>query len=66
MGNYKYDKENTKMYRIKANQKTDADIIAYLEQATNVQAYFKALIRADIAANGAVLKSLAAAPSDAE
>lgn len=66
MGNYKYDKQNTKMYHIKVNRNTEADINSFLEQADNIQGYIKALIRADIAANGAVLKSLAATPSDAE
>lgn len=41
----KYDRENTKSYLLKLNRKTDADIIAFLEQQPNKLAYLKKLIR---------------------
>lgn len=46
----RYDKQSSKHYGMKLNVKTDADIIAMLEQQPSFQAYVKALIRADIAA----------------
>ena len=45
---WKYDKANTKSYRLKLNKKTDADIIAWLEQVPNKQGYIKELIRKDM------------------
>lgn len=51
MGNIKYDKEHTRQVKFKFNLKTDADIIAFLEQQENTQGYIKSLIRADIAAH---------------
>lgn len=45
----RYDKESSKHYGMKLNLKTDADIIAMLEQQPSFQAYVKQLIRADIA-----------------
>ena len=44
----KYDKDNTVQIKLKLNKKTDADIIARLAEADNVQGYIKELIRADI------------------
>ena len=44
----KYDKDNTVQIKLKLNKKTDADIIACLAAADNVQGYIKELIRADI------------------
>ncbi len=44
----RYDKVNTIQYRLKLNKKTDADIIAKLEEVPNKQGYIKALIKADI------------------
>ena len=44
----KYDAANTVQLKMKLNKKTDADILAKLEQAGNKQGYIKALIRADI------------------
>ncbi len=44
----KYDKTHTKMYAIKLNLETDADIIEKLDSVENKQAYIKALIRADM------------------
>ena len=46
----KYDKANTKAVTLKLNRKTDADILAKLEEVGNVQGYIKQLIRADIEA----------------
>ena len=45
----KYDKANTKVYTIKLNIKTDADIIKKLESLESKQGYIKQLIRDDIA-----------------
>lgn len=47
-GQYKYDKNNTKMYTLKMNLNTDAEIVEHLSKQANVQGYIKALIRADI------------------
>ena len=44
----KYDAENTKSFLLKLNRKTDADIIAFLEQQPNKLAYLKKLIRDDM------------------
>lgn len=44
----KYDAANTVQFKMKLNKKTDADILAKLEQSGNKQGYIKALIRADI------------------
>lgn len=41
----KYDAKNTRMYAIKMNRVTDADILAKLEAVGNVQGYIKELIR---------------------
>ena len=49
----RYDKQSSKHYGMKLNIKTDADIIAMLEQQPSFQTYVKALIRADIAAHQA-------------
>lgn len=46
----RYDRENTKAVALKLNKKTDADILAKLEEVGNVQGYIKQLIRADIEA----------------
>lgn len=46
-----YDKEHTMRFGCKLNTKTDADIIAWLEQYPNRQGYIKQLIREDIARN---------------
>lgn len=45
---YKYDRENTKQFRLKLNTKTDMDIINRLESVPNKQGYIKQLIRADL------------------
>ena len=44
----KYDATNTKSFLLKLNKKTDADIIAFLEQQPNKLAYLKKLIRDDM------------------
>lgn len=43
-----YDKENTKQVNLKLNLKTDADILCWLAEKTNVQGYIKELVRADL------------------
>ena len=44
----KYDATNTKSFLLNLNKKTDADIIAFLEQQPNKLAYLKNLIRDDM------------------
>lgn len=44
----KYDAANTLQFKMKLNKKTDADILAKLDEVGNKQGYIKALIRADI------------------
>lgn len=44
----KYDAKNTRMYAIKMNRVTDADILAKLEAVGNVQGHIKELIRKDM------------------
>ncbi len=44
----KYDAANTKSHLLKLNIKTDADIIAHLDQQPNKLAYLKKLIRDDM------------------
>lgn len=46
----RYDKESSRHYGFKLNLRTDADIIARLNEQSSMQGYIKALIRADIAA----------------
>ena len=41
----KYNKTNVKQIKLNLNRKTDADIIAFLEQESNVQGLIKQLIR---------------------
>ena len=50
----KYDASNTKQFKMKLNVKTDADILAKLDQVENKQGYIKELIRRDIM-GGAVI-----------
>ena len=52
----KYDAANTKQLHLKLNLKTDADILAHLEQQESVQGYIKALIREDMAHNGPMVR----------
>lgn len=44
----KYDAENTTQIKMKLNKKTDADILARLEEVKSKQGYIKALIRQDM------------------
>lgn len=44
----KYDQANTLQVHLKLNIKTDADILAKLDQVASKQGYIKDLIRADI------------------
>lgn len=44
----KYDAANTTGIYLKLNKKTDADLIAWLNQQQNRQGYLKELIRADM------------------
>jgi len=44
----KYNKENVKQVKLNLNKKTDADIIAKLDEVPNIQGYIKSLIRADL------------------
>jgi len=46
----KYSKTHTTRVGLKLNLKTDADILAKLDQVESKQGYIKGLIRADIAA----------------
>ena len=66
MGNYKYDKKNTKLFALKANLTTDADICERLESVGNIQGYIKSLIRADIASGGRLSRPLAVSPAESE
>jgi hypothetical protein len=43
-----YDKQNCRQLCLKLNRRTDADILAVLDQLENKKGYIKALIRADI------------------
>lgn len=43
----KYDQNNVKKITVKLNKKTDADILAKLEEVENIQGYIKDLIRRD-------------------
>lgn len=45
-----YMKENTRQIKFVLNQKTDADLIAWMDQQPNKQGYLKQLIRQDMEA----------------
>ena len=45
----RFDKESTKLYRVRLNIRTDADVIEMLDSQESKQGYIKQLIRADIA-----------------
>lgn len=53
----KYDAANTVLYRLRLNRKTDADIIAILEEkkasGESMQGFIKGLIRKNSAENSA-------------
>lgn len=40
-----YDKNNTRMFTIKLNKNTDADLIICLESQDNIQGYIKETLR---------------------
>ena len=44
----RYDRNNTVRVALKLNTKTDADILAKLEEVGNKQGYIKELIRKDM------------------
>lgn len=44
----KYDENNTTRVQLKLNNKTDADILEYLEKVENKQGTIKRLIREEI------------------
>lgn len=44
----KYDAANTIQFKMKLNTKTDADIIAWLNEQPSKQGYIKSLIRANM------------------
>ncbi len=44
----KYDKEHTTRLQLKLNNKTDADVLAWLDKQPSKQGAIKALIRAKI------------------
>lgn len=48
----RYDRLNTKVYRLKVMVRTEADIITKLDSVPNKAGYIKQLIRADIANDG--------------
>lgn len=48
----KYDAKATKQIRMKLNIKSDADILAKLDEVDNKQGYIKELIRKDIKGGG--------------
>ncbi len=47
----RYDATHTTQINLKLNDKTDADILARLNEQDNKQGYIKALIRKDITKN---------------
>jgi hypothetical protein len=44
----KWSKENTRMFTMKLQHSTDADIIEQLESVDSIQGYIKELIRKDL------------------
>lgn len=48
----RYQHNKTRLYGVRVYKNTEADIIQKLESVKNKQGYIKALIRADIVANG--------------
>ena len=51
----RYDRANTQAVLLKLNKKTDADIIAKLQETENKQGYIKTLIRESIQGTGDVI-----------
>lgn len=48
----RYNQTNVKQIKMNLNRKTDADIIARLEETPNKQGYIKELIRKDLEKSG--------------
>lgn len=48
MGSPAYDKKNTRRVNLKLNNKTDADIILWLQAQESIQGSIKRLIREEI------------------
>lgn len=48
----RYDKANTKLYQIKLNRNTDADLMSYLESLPNRQGHIKELLRREMERTG--------------
>lgn len=48
MGSAAYDKKNTRLFHLKLNLKTDADIIMWLEAQDSMQGAIKRLVREEI------------------
>lgn len=46
--NKEYDRQNTKMYCIKLNYRTDANLISWLETVHNVQGLIKELLNKEL------------------
>ena len=46
--NKEYDRQNTKMYCIKLNYRTDANLISWLESVNNVQGLIKELLNKEL------------------
>ena len=46
--NKEYDRKNTKMYCIKLNYRTDANLISWLESVHNVQGLIKELLNKEL------------------
>lgn len=44
----KWDRENTRMFRIKVMRTTESDILEWLESQPNISGYIKKLIRKDM------------------
>lgn len=47
----KYDKEKTRIFTIKLNYNTDADLIALLESQENIQGFIKRMLKMFLAEN---------------
>lgn len=58
----RYDKEKSRHYGMKLNMKTDADIIAVLDEQPSFQGFIKQLVRDYIAAQAGREKKAKEAP----
>ena len=54
----KYDKANTRVFTIKLNYKTDADLISRLESCKNIQGYIKDVLVKDMLKNTEELRRI--------